>query len=81
MVPNFHIESEGWEHAADESCECPHQVCQKEAFTAGNFQLQSNSFAEKRVKATCTWGKIKCDCQPYINETAPSHTHIQILML
>lgn len=53
MFPNFHIESKGWEEAENELCECPHQICQKEAFTAGNFQLKSNSFAEKMQSCVC----------------------------
>jgi len=54
---------------------------EKKPFIAGNFQLKSNSFAEKRGEATCAWKKMKCDCQPCINETAPSCTHVQILTL
>lgn len=32
MVPNFYIKSKSWELAAVESCECPHQICQRSIY-------------------------------------------------
>lgn len=49
MVPNFYNKSKSWELAAVASCECPHQICQKEAFIAGNFQ-----FCCQKERHVCT---------------------------